>query len=340
MSGMQFLPCMALDAICFLEKSRLGYANVPSRSTMAEQMAEIRALNALLPPDLSNDPLSMSSLSLIISTGADSPLEDWTLDDLIRFFQNPDTFIPVVKARITTGFVASYVHPMLDMLADGYAAKYAAKLEQLRQIGFEAQYRERILPLIENEIRAIKTRMAGFDCETLFARIAVMKNCPTIPSAKIYISLFSYPTAFTLYNGSFLSCFGVSDYFSLTAHELMHGFADGELTEMYRQYTASDAYLGMMHDRLIRDFGSGDEEEFVVAAQYDLCLLSGRYERSALLAEIKGFYGGCCPVAAILFDLLSQEPEVPVDYNTWLKKQFADKRLPECRIRSYIDQLR
>ncbi len=335
MSKIEFLPCMALDAICFIEKSHFGYTTAGSRGIKAEQRAEIQALNTQLPLEFSSDPLSMSTLSLIISAAAEGALEELTLDDLIELFEAPEYIAERVRTRITTGFLSSFVYPMLDMLIDGYAAKYVAKCKQLKEIGFEEQYHQRVFPLVQAEIKAIRQRMNGFDTNALLDRIAILKNCPAIPSVKIYISFFSYPTAFALYGGTFLSCFDVTDYFSLTAHELMHGFADEEVTEMYRQYTASNPVFQQMHRRLITDQGSGDEEEFVVAAQHYLCLLSGRYNPSELMSQVENFYGGCCPVAVILFGLLSQEISVPSDYNAWLKTQFASNRLSQWLAEQY-----
>ena len=67
----------------------------------------------------------------------------------------------------------------------------------------------------------------------------------TINSASIYISFFSAPTSFTLYGGSFL-CFlpaGTVDFYSMIAHEFMHGFASEELTNLYRRYVESNEKL-------------------------------------------------------------------------------------------------
>ncbi len=333
MSKIQFLPCPVLDALCFMEKSRFGNPDIPSHVKVA-QLAEIKTFNAQLSPEFPNDHLSMSALSLIVTTAADTPPETWTLDDLIELFRHPEELARTVKSRIPGGFLSTFVYPLLDRLVDGHAAIYVSKLEELRGIGFDVQYRERILPLVEEEIQRNRARMEGFDTEALFAHIARLRGESEIPASKIYVSLFSYPTAFSLYGGAFLTCFDVPDQFSLAAHELMHGFADEELTALYLQYTDSDPYLQRMHNHLIRDQGSGDEEEFVVAAQHYLCLLSGRYDRRELMREVKNFYGGCCPTAAVVFDLLSREKEVPSDYKTWLKAQITGGKLRRSALRN------
>lgn len=129
------------------------------------------------------------------------------------------------------------------------------------------------------------------------------------------------------------------DFFSLIAHEKMHGFADRGLTELYENYISKDPFLCETHRFLIEDYQSGDEEEFVNAAEYYLCLRAGRATKEDLLKEAKKRYDGVCPVSVILFDLLSREKEIPCDYNGWLKKQFVDGNSPIDHVREYVSAL-
>ncbi len=340
MSKIVFLPSMVLDVICLIQKASLGRCNKEQRMN-PDQISEVKNLRAQLPPDFANECLGMSTLSSIISTATDNELEQCSLDDLIEIFKNADSLVSTVKERTADGFGASTVHAMLNWIENGFAEKYIDKLEQLKAIGFEEQYRQRVLPLVEREIEKNQSRIADYNYEELFERIAKMKGCEKIDNAKIFISFFSYPTAFALYKGAYLTCFssGNPDIYKLTAHELMHGFADNELTDMYLQYMASDAYLCEMHRRLIEDMRSGDEEEFTTAAEYYLCLLSGKYEKSSLLAQAKKKYGGCCPIAVIIFDMLSKEVTVPADYNAWLKRQFINKTLPTKNIKEFVENI-
>lgn len=76
-----------------------------------------------------------------------------------------------------------------------------------------------------------------------------------------------------------------------------------------------------------------------MAAEYYLCLISGDYEKSYLLDWAKERYNGCCPVSVIIFDLLSKETCVPIDYNSWLKNQFINKKLPAKNIKEYVENI-
>ena len=217
----------------------------------------------------------------------------------------------------------------MDWLNDGFAELYAKKLTALKNIGFESIYKERIMPTVRTEAEQVRSKVAAYDSDTLFRNISLLKKTLTINSASIYISFFSAPTSFTLYGGSFL-CFypaGTVDFYSMIAHELMHGFASEELTELYRQHVESNEKLRACHRALIEDWQSGDEEEFVLAAEYYLCYLSGNYSKELLLEKANKEYGGNCPTSAEVFKLLLQEPEIPEDYNKWLIMQFDNNKL-------------
>lgn len=325
MSRIHVKSSLALDTLCFLEKRLLN----ETKWMNEKQIEEIKYINALLPGDFGNNYIGMSNICLVVSAYFDSDLECLMLDELIDVFGNPRKIEKTVKERITGGFTASYIYPVLDWLNDGFAELYAKKLTALKNIGFESIYKERIMPTVRTEAEQVRSKVAAYDSDTLFRNISLLKKTLTINSASIYISFFSAPTSFTLYGGSFL-CFypaGTVDFYSMIAHELMHGFASEELTNLYRRYVESNEKLRACHRALIEDWQSGDEEEFVLAAEYYLCYLSGNYSKELLLEKANKEYGGNCPTSAEVFKLLLQEPEIPEDYNKWLIMQFDNNKL-------------
>ena len=272
----------------------------------------------------------MSNICLIVSAYFDGDLECLTLDDLIDMFHDPRKIEKTVKERITGGFTASYIYPVLEWLNDGYASLYAKRLTVLKNIGFEGIYKERIFPMVDSEIKQREAEVAGYNADSLFRNVSLLKKSSVITSANIYVSFFSAPTAFTLYDGSFLTCFcpaGSVDFYSMIAHELMHGFASEKLTELYRKHVESSEKLKACHRALLEDYQSGDEEEFVMAAEYYLCYLSGNYSKERLLKRARKEYGGNCPTSIAIFELLLRESKIPEDYNEWLIGQFESNKL-------------
>ncbi len=322
MSKIQAKSSMALDALCFLQQRLLN----DMKWMNADHIEEINNVNSLLPEDFDNECLGMSSLCLIISTYYDSDLEAVTLDDLIRVFQSPERISQIVRIRTRSDFTASYLFPMLDWLNEGYAKKYVEKLKVLKSVGFETVYRERILPSVREEIARVQKDISIIDAEELFRNISQFKNVPIVDHTDIYVSFFSWPVSFVLYGGSFLICISSSgnsvDYYPFIAHELMHGFASDETIHLYRKLIESNEHLKKCHFALIEDYKEGDEEEFVIAAECFLCYLSGHYPIDQLKSTIKGYYGGNCPTAAAIFEMLIKEREIPNDYNDWLIHKF------------------
>ena len=333
MSKIQVKSSLALEALCFFQQRLLNDAKWMD----ADHIEEINHINSLLPEDFDNECLGMSSLCLIISTYYDSDLEAITLDDLIRDFQSPERISQIVRKRTRSDFTASYLFPMLDWLNEGYAKKYVEKLKVLKSVGFETVYRERILPFVREEIARVQKDIGIIDAEELFRNISKFKNVPIVDHTDIYVSFFSQPVSFVLYNGSFLTCCSSRadssradssrvDYYPLIAHELMHGFASDEVTHLYKEYVGSNDRLKKCHRALIEDYKEGDEEEFVVAAECYLCYLSGKYSIEQLKAAIKRYYGGNCPAAAAIFEMLIKEKSIPADYNDWLIQVFFNKQ--------------
>lgn len=324
------------EAICFLQKRLFGDKQWMNQN----QIEEIERINALLPAEFGDDYIGMSTLCLLISIFTDNKLN--TLDELITVFSDPEEIDSIVRMKIRSEFVASYLFPALDRLKNGWAEQYVKKLSILKEIGFDEQYSKRILPLVFKEKQKIEQEISAYDMRSLFDNISKLKDEHVITGTFVFVSFFSAPTAFTLYDGSFLTCFcpsGSMDFFSVVAHEKMHGFADRELIELYKKYVLHDPFLCATHHSLIGDYRSGDEEEFVMAAEYYLCLKAGRATKEELLKKAKTRYGGVCPVSVILFDLLSREKEIPSDYNRWLKTQFANGNLPVNHVREYVSAL-
>ena len=329
MGRIKICSSMALDAICFIDKS--GYPE-PESYEPEDVTREIAAFASQLPPDFGEDGANRSIMCDILCAFSDN-MASASLDDLIEIFKKPEELDAAVRNKIWWRY-----HPVLDGLKNGAGKAYVHKLGLLKQIDFEGQYRERVLPKVEDEIDKIERSLESKDADALFKNVTRLKNRGVIESSTIYVAFFSSPISFALPDHSYLTHPGISTYgdvFSTTAHELMHGFASAELTQLYLEYVAKDAFLTDCHDKLINYWREGDEEEFVCAAEFALVVRSG-YKKAGVMDFAKQKYGGCCPVAAILFDFLSKEPELPEDYNRWLIELFKNGKMPTENIREYV----
>ena len=332
----QMTPCMAMDATCLLTRptDTSYYRPIPEMEAL---VADIRQRLGSTEDNRQN--IAFSNLGLIVSAYTDNiGLESLDLDGLMDIFSDGERLRKVVKAKITNEFSASYIHPTLDMMVQHqWCAEFCERLDNLKHIGFEELWREKVLPLVQADISRKYQTLAGANIQALLTDISKMKGCPPIQNVKIFVSYFSYPTAFTLYDNSYLDCVQNFDTFRIVAHELMHGFANAALIQAYREYVATAPYLSREHERLMK--GSGDEEEFVTAADFYLQFLHGGKTKAALLPALKNIYGGMMPTALVLFDMLCNEPAPPADYNGWLLDKFGSGAMPGGRTGEYRERV-
>jgi len=104
---------------------------------------------------------------------------------------------------------------------------------------------------------------------------------------------------------------------STLAHELCHGFSNNESIDLYKDAYNRDAFLNHTHWHLINCYGSGDEEEFVIAIEGYLAVKNGLMPFKQAKKFI-GRYRFNMPIALILFDLLNKESDIPANINDWL----------------------
>jgi hypothetical protein len=327
MAKINIVPCMAYDAICFLECRTLG-----DKIYLPEDEVEIvEKIKTIIGDKLGDNNFFMSSMCFMISAHIENQgIESYTLDDLINLLSNFDG--ELVKSRITNESWQAIFYPIIENMMSGGFEKIIKMLYVLKEIGFEEIWKTEVLPKIQAEVRKHDENIKDIDFDKLFNDIQTMKNGEPLTDINIYVSYFSFPTAFTLYKGNFLTCMleeNSMDIFSLAAHELMHGFMTNELKALYLDYVNGDEYLIEQHRKLIEEWGSGDEEEFVMAAEYYLTFLHGRNSKTELMDYARARYGGCVPTSAVIFDLLTekQRDKLPSNYAEWLVEMFKSGQI-------------
>ena len=286
---------------------------------------------------------SYSTMCGIVAGYIDDP-SCATLDDLYLMFQSISDVDAVIRSKVKNEFKQSYIFPTLDMLKNGGAEKYCEYITALKAAGFEELWREKVLPIEQEQIKKLQENFETADIDSILKTISDLKgsDCDSVTT---YISLLSYPVSFTLDETSFLDTINDhEDYYkngflSMIAHELMHGFASAELTEMYSKFMESSRYLRSTHKSLIKDMHSGDEEEFVMAAEYYILWRSKIMSKEQIVLKNYSRYGGCVPMALYIFDYMTKEQNPIENYDQWLKYGFKNGLFKEENIFSAIDAL-
>jgi hypothetical protein len=268
---------------------------------------------------------------VISSWDKNGEFENYTLDDLSKFFKNPDN---IRDALETEKIWASEKHS-----SEKWAEKYLEYINILKDIQFGKLWESDLLPVIQEDIDRRKEMCKNLNMDGAFADIQKLKQCEALEAVKIYIGVMSYPVAFKLYGNSFLDTVYGNMGIGIVCHELMHGCSNNELESLYLEYIGSIEYLKEQHNKLINEWYSGNEEEFVQAAEYYLRMKHNGEDKQELLKYAQERYDGCMPTSVFLFDLLSQEAETPSNYAQWLIDVFKNKKLPQESIETHLQKL-
>lgn len=269
---------------------------------------------------------SFSNLCFIISAYTDKA-EEMTLDDLKKFFEDIDDVNRTVRSKINNEFLASFIFYTLDRLRERGAKLYCGYIDKLKKLGFEEIWREKILPIEIAQIERTKKQIENYDLSKLLYLLSDLKNKEKIEDVSVYNTLMSHPVSCTLHGNSFLNTvydYQIEEFLSMISHELMHGFASNKLTKLYIDFMKKNLYLRSTHKTLINDMHSGNEEEFVMAAEYYLLYKAEIMSRKAIFNKYWGRYGGCVPMAMYIFGLMCEEKATITNYNEYLINLFEN----------------
>jgi len=332
MANVKLFPCMIFDAICLLD-----LFDKDSPYQRPEQKAFREKINKLTSGKLYKGYIGMWGLCNKISEYDKSgKIENYTLDDLAEYFLKPE----YIKEELLNHKI--WVSND-DFSPEDWIDKYLNYINILKEIKFDKLWESDLMPVIQEVInnRQDKYNRYNFDC--VFADIQKLKQSEPLEDIKIFISVMICPTAFKICGNSFVDNVisnNIDVNIGVLFHELMHGFAfaNAELEGLYLEYINSINYLKKQHDILINELGSGNEEEFVVAAEYYLRMKHNNEDKVEILREDwKNDGRRCMPTSVLLFDLLSKENETPDGYAKWLIDVFKNKRLPQDAIEYHLD---
>lgn len=272
---------------------------------------------------------SMSSMCMVLSCFTDNEdIDKLTIKDLIEIIKHPENLSPVVNERLKNDdFLLNDANYTIKWLQDGGTDGYIKLLEALENINFYKTWVDEALPRVEEECVKLRGKISQYNLDNLFGDIIKLRNEDRIDDVNIFVSFFSHPVCFSLYNKSFLSSC-LSDFVDgkmfvqIIAHELMHGFSNNETINILNELVSKDDFLKKTYNTLVEKYSGAEEEQFVVAAEYYLAVVNGLATCDHIIETAKKRYGGCMPLSLIIFNLLVQEKSVPVNYNLWLSQKF------------------
>jgi len=336
MMKIELTPCMVFDAMCFLNYD-IDYDIEMSAYWRPEQKAFREKIEKLTSAKLYNGYIGMSTvIYMIASYDRNGKFENYTLDDLAKLFNNFEYIKEILLNKLAWASNVEYS-------PKDWIKIYLNYISILKEIGFDKLWESDLLPIIQESINKRQEMFKNYDLENILADIQKLKQCKPLEDIKIFISVMNCPVAMKLPGNSFLDHVGnnySTQYMANFYHELMHGFINDELESLYLEYINGIDYLKKQYYTLINNrMRSGNEEEFVLAAEYYLRMKHSSEERIELLKKARKHCDGCMPTSVFLFDLLSKEAEIPNGYSKWLVDVFKNKKLPQGAIEYNLDRI-
>jgi len=330
---------MIFDAICTCD--HLCY---PGNHLRPEQREVLETLLKGTGDIFKEGCLSCSNVCALVSRCIYDP-ESATLNDLYSFFCAIKEETAEKSNGEGTGFVIKDTSRTASILREGYADTYKKYILALREAGFENVWKEKILPIEQYQMQRLGESFGDTDIDAILAVISELKNTPFDKDVSVYVSLMSYPISFRLSKNAFLDTVNNSDgyfekgFLSMIAHELMHGFASEELKDLYLSFVKSERYLYSTHKALIVDMLAGNEEEFVMAAEYYIMHKCGLMSKDEIIKRGLIRYSGCVPISLYLFDVMLRNEEKIKDLNSYLTHLFREDKLSHLHVIPTIDSL-
>ncbi|GFP76286.1 hypothetical protein [Clostridium fungisolvens] len=339
-------PCFIYDMLCYAGQRffELGeYYLEEQKDLIYKTNKELEKYSI---EDFNRNGPSMSSMCMVLSCLTDNKdIEKLTIKDLIEIINHPENLSPVVNERLKDNdFLLKDVKYTIKWLEEGGSAGYVKLLEALDKINFYETWIDEALPRAKEECVKLNNKIGQYNLDNIFGDILKLRNEDRIDDVNIFVSFFSHPVCFSLYNKSFLSSC-LSDFVDgkmfvqIIAHELMHGFSNNERINILRELINKDDFLKKTYNTLVEKYSGAEEEQFVVAAEYYLAVINGLSTYDEIIETAKQRYGGCMPLSLIIFKLLIQEKSAPINYNLWLSQKFNSGCLNGNSIEKQVEEI-
>ena len=308
-----FKPCLAYDALCAIAHSKFKVVR-EGEPYLKEYMAAITKGLVL--------PNSVSQISHILR----------------------DALPPDEIENLSIGKLSESFPDMIEKGGNEYIYQHkddiTTALKRMAKNDFGTFWTTHYHELLVNVCDQYSKWVMQYDLEALKRDIGIVRGLEDVGNIRVYVSYFSNATSYALTANTYVC--GYSTEYPMTpdrlvcvlAHELCHGFMNDNLEREYLKLCESDDFLHRTHWAVNRN--SFNEEEFVVAVENFLAVRNGlrTIEQARELLFI--WFGSCMPVAALTFEQLILEKDVPRNMNEWFIECLA-KRIHAGSVKEQVD---
>lgn len=341
-TGIKLKPSFAMDSIALIDILSSDYNNIFSPKEMIKEYQKIKKLlkNELEP--LSIDYKILCKLLAYYLTK--EQLSTYTLDDLIKTFENIEPVIEVVSKKIENIIEEKNEFACIfNMLRNGFEEAIVNNLKALKKINFESYYAKNILPLIETYIKDYEDTIQEKQISDTFKMIKQIKNVDNIESFTIYISFFINSQKLSSLNNiyvlNYFENMNVNYLIQMIIYDCLNGFLSQKVIKQYLSYVKKNPYLKECYNEMItKKYYLSKDDELNQAIQYyaieKLCNVS----HEEIVQTLKVLFMKKNPVAMLIFEKLCKEG-LNTSYEIYLQNLFTNDKLLPNDLESFIDEL-
>lgn len=217
--------------------------------------------------------------------------------------------------------------------------KYINLLNDMAKHGYTETWKIDAEMFVNKKCTELNKTIWQYDVGNVLKYMAQMKNVPVPNVIRMYMSYYSPSYSFSLSSNMCLQNIhdlpNVKYLLRVIAHEFLHGFSSDELSNFYASSIENDDFFRDLNTD--NAWNSGDEEEFVKAAEHFIMYKAGLYSLNDIFTIQDGLYGNSLPLMVIVFNLLVKQDKIPSDYNKWLIDRFKDRSINIGNLKEQCD---
>jgi hypothetical protein len=286
-------PCFPIDTVCALARNKYCRDDIPEIKECIDKVT--------------ND------LEIINS--------DWGLNDAL--FQKMNWSLPEIE-KMSLEDLKSVLPDAMNLNSHILPSKrnVGIALDRLIESDYTKLWNDLCLPLLNRQSDDFMKILSNANIDILISDINLTRK-EKIDNVVTYLSYFM-EGGIGLTSGVSVISYKLINV-NLMIHELLHGFINDDVTELYNYICENDEFQKKTRWYLSNRWGSGgSEEEFVIAMEHYITVKNGIETLEKSQKRLNNDCDKSVPLAVILFNELIKESAVPENYNAWLAKHLKD----------------
>ena len=218
-------------------------------------------------------------------------MDSLTIKSLIEIIS--DDFLKKCTEKLNLNYTLDEDSEWYIGQVDQHWEKFIDLLKDMEKHGYQETWEKDAKIFVEQKCEELNKSIHQYNVDGVLKYMARMKHILVPENYRMYMSYYSPNFSFGL--GYNMSVQNIHDLMSVKyllrviAHEFLHGFLSIELAEWYEKAKNEDLYMkDVCTDNV---WYSGNEEEFVKAAEHFIVYKAGLYSLEDIINIQEGLYG-------------------------------------------------